>query len=1656
MLRSLIHFFRFRTRITWVLAILWVFVVAEKTTAQTYTDSTIVYLEWMTDPLRTIVINWIETEDLESINVRYRVRGSSDPWFTTNGSQTNIPDVPVVRKTVQLSNLTPNTSYEFQIKADTISHYFRTLPLTLDTRVRFIVTGDVYGDGTEPELDTQRFEEIAIHAASIRPHFAVLAGDLVHLTVEDRYDESTILRSLKFLYEWYTHMITPQEELIPIVAALGNHELEQKFGGEPEDAVYFNALFNFPGIQGYRVLDFANYLSLIILNTNHTRRVEGEQTTWLASRLAARTNVTNVFPVYHVPAYPSRREPLPGRGLEVLQNWVPLFEQYNVRMAFEHDNHAYKRTYPIKNNEINICGVRYFGDGGFAYPTGQVDTTKWYIQQHWNSRHFNYVDLTTSNRRVITISNSGAELDNFSQNVLLIPPNVLEPTNVGSTSFTANWSRICIANQYRIDVSTDPNFATFLQGYQNLNVGNNTSLNVTGLNSTTQYYYRVRAVNTVAGNTSGNSNSMTVSTSSVPPTALAATNVTINSFTANWQFVSGANQYRIDVATDQQFQNILPAYNNREVGNTTSFIVTGVNSATTYYYRVRARNTSLNVTSANSGLIGLITKPEIPQLLPPASLTSNSFMVRWNPVPRVDQYRLDVSTNENFSSFIDGYQNFIINNSTAHTVTGLNSQTRYYFRIRARNTALEVSSDNSLVSNATTLPESPQNVMATAQTDSSFVLKWDKVNNTDNYLIDIAFNQQFTQFLPGYNNQELGDVNSILVKALTPQTIYYIRIRAKNTSTDLISLNSDSFIAATLPPSPENLVVSDLGARFFTLSWDSIEGVDDYLIDLSLDQDFDTFLEGFEYLSTRNTNTYDFNNLLPSVTYYFRVRSVNTTLDVISSESEIVVITTLPDQPGGLQISTIESNKALLSWAQNETADQYYVDLSDDIEFTNFIDGYENLSIGNNLSVNFEALTPVKTYFGRIRVKNETTGLTSFNSEVIEFTTIPSTPLLEPVSSITAVRFTANWLPVDNVSYYQIDLAYDDQFESIHQIFIDYNMGDVSQFEFHSLDPGRTYYFRIRAVNEQLNLISAYSETAEVRTIAVDLDLSTLVADKTTLLADGFNFSILVTTILDSNSEPLEEVNVELNADGGTSDIDVISGKTNAEGRAIFVVKNRTAERSTYTASINNNVLIQTVTLNFTPIPPALNPSTNIRASTFTLNWESVAGANGYKIDLSTNEKFTTFVENYSDFSTGNVNSYEIKNLFPGITYYARLRAQAVTGTSSNSDVISITTPQADPNLTEVMVIDDVVLADGTTKGVIQVIIRGSDGLPMDGVPVQLISNESRSVVTATLNPSNEVGLVIFNVTNEIPGEIAYTILAGNVVINSKAKVDFRPVPPLNNGSSFIGAVEFTAAWEPIEGATTYYFDLSTNQDFSTYVSGFENRDVGNITELIIDGLEPGRTYYFRVRAATNTSTSDDSNVVQVTTFVIDTKNSTVEATLQRLLANGEQESTISIKLISESGQALPDVRVRITTNNSEFIVIPSEEVTNEDGIATFITKSSLAGEAVYMVNAGGVELETELNILYLFADGIVKLGHNFPNPFGIITKIPITIPERMNVKLHIFNSSGLLVDVLTDQEYAAGYYEIDFRPRGLASGVYLCRMVTSDGVLVEKMLYIK
>ncbi len=95
------------------------------------------------------------------------------------------------------------------------------------------------------------------------------------------------------------------------------------------------------------------------------------------------------------------------------------------------------------------------------------------------------------------------------------PPTATAATSVTNNSFTSNWSSSGGATGYRLDVSSDSLFGSFVSGYQDLDVGNVLSRSVTGLSAGTSFHYRVRAYN--AGGASGNSNTISVTTTSCAP-----------------------------------------------------------------------------------------------------------------------------------------------------------------------------------------------------------------------------------------------------------------------------------------------------------------------------------------------------------------------------------------------------------------------------------------------------------------------------------------------------------------------------------------------------------------------------------------------------------------------------------------------------------------------------------------------------------------------------------------------------------------------------------------------------------------------------------------------------------------------------------------------------------------------------------------------------------------------------------------------------------------------------------------------------------------------------------------------------------------------------------------------------------------------------------
>jgi hypothetical protein len=102
-------------------------------------------------------------------------------------------------------------------------------------------------------------------------------------------------------------------------------------------------------------------------------------------------------------------------------------------------------------------------------------------------------------------------------------------------------------------------------------------------------------------------------------------------------------------------------------------------------------------------------------------------------------------------------------------------------------------------------------------------------------------------------------------------------------------------------------------------------------------------------------------------------------------------------------------------------------------------------------------------------------------------------------------------------------------------------------------------------------------------------------------------------------------------------------------------------------------------------------------------------------------------------------------------------------------------------------------------------------------------------------------------------------------------------------------------------------------------------------------------------------------------------------------------------------------------------------------------------------MNAGvTTQVETGGPVL---AAGPCVLEQNFPNPFNPSTSIRYTLPRDARVDLEVFNILGERVSRLVQEEQTRGGHQITFDARGLPSGIYFCRLRTTEGVLTRRMM---
>lgn len=915
--------------------------------------------------------------------------------------------------------------------------------------------------------------------------------------------------------------------------------------------------------------------------------------------------------------------------------------------------------------------------------------------------------------RVRAVNSSGTSGNSNTITVYPMPPapTANAATSIGATSLVANWTSVFVAQSYRLDVATNSSFTNIVSGYNNLTVAG-TSHTVTGLNANSTYYYRVRAVNTTGTSSSSNvTSATTLLPIPDPPVAASATSITGTSFQANWSSPLYATSFRLDVSTSNSFAGFISNYGDLTVG-TTSQSVTGLTDGNIYYYRVRAVNSS--GTSGNSNITTVYPVPPAPQVSSATAITTTSFTANWSNVPVATSYRLDVSDN-NFSSFI--LQDYSLT-GTSHTITGLTPGRTYYYRVRAVNPT--ATSSNSATSSFPLLCSPPSTAAASSITSTSFVANWASVYGATSYALDVSTSSGFGSYVSGYNGLSIVTTNH-LVSGLSPATTYYYRVRAVNSSGT--SINSGAITTSTILDPPTIQAGSTIAANSFTANWSAVSGATGYSLDVSTSSSFNPLVTGYNGLSVSGTSFLVSNNISSGVTYYYRVRA--TKGGVVSANSGYTSVLTKPAAPTAAAATNIAATAFQANWSLPVGATSFRLDVSTSSSFDGFVSGYANVVV-NTTSYSVNGLTAGVIYYYRVRAVNVSGE--SVNSNTISVYPMPSAPVVNAATSITATSFIANWSSVSVATSYRLDVS-EDNFSTFVTGFNNQTVNSINQVVT-GLTSGKTYYYRVRAVNptgtsgNSLTVSFPILCSAPIATTATNISASAFTANwQITTGATSYQLDVSTSSTFANFISGYNSLSVT-----GTSHV-----VTGSIAGSVFYYRVRAVNSSGVSNHSNTIALVDL------PVAPTTLFNSNIQGSSAVFNWLSVAGASNYQLDVSTSSTFSSFLPSYNNKQVF-TNNESVVGLAPGATYYYRVRTVNAAGTSENSSVHHVTIPIVFPGQNESYVVsNEVLVRDITSINAVDALsvqsrkqtVQYFDGL---GRPIQSVS---------TKGSANQLDLVV-------------------------------------------------------------------------------------------------------------------------------------------------------------------------------------------------------------------------------------------------------------------------------------------------------------------------
>lgn len=324
---------------------------------------------------------------------------------------------------IEMSGLSAGSRYYYSISGSDVHHSFTSAPTSATYPVKFAVVGDL-GQTSDSASTVKHMSEENVDAI-------LHAGDMSYSDCDHtRWDS------------WFD-MVEFVASETPWYVVGGNHEIEHSDVSN-EIFVAYEARFAMPKIKDAVMepttsgvatsctpsemygahYDYGNSFysfewgpaTIVMLNSYTDTAESSPQYDWLVSELEQidRKKTPWVIALYHCPSYNSFSDHQGEKQqIAMKENMEPLFAKYRVNVAFSGHVHAYERTFPVVDNEVNEFGPVYVvtGEGGNreGHASGYLNDTP----PSWSA----FRDLETFGHSTLEIVNSTHALFTWKKNV---------------------------------------------------------------------------------------------------------------------------------------------------------------------------------------------------------------------------------------------------------------------------------------------------------------------------------------------------------------------------------------------------------------------------------------------------------------------------------------------------------------------------------------------------------------------------------------------------------------------------------------------------------------------------------------------------------------------------------------------------------------------------------------------------------------------------------------------------------------------------------------------------------------------------------------------------------------------------------------------------------------------------------------------------------------------------------------------------------------------------------------------------------------------------------------------------------------------------------------------------------------------------------------